>query len=181
MLANRPLAGYVCRPMPCFERLAAAGPLILPAACCLALVSPFSRDPIRGRPVTDPPPQPAARVRLETDRTGYVPGDTIRAQLTVSHGGGPAVTLEFGTSQRCDFEIQDAAGTTVWRWSTDRAFAQMMSEEILGPGRPPLVCREQLPAPLSAGRYRLVGSVASGNRSMKAAVNVTVGTAISRP
>jgi hypothetical protein len=132
--------------------------------------------------VTDPTSEPTAlTIALETDRATYAPGDSIRAQLTVSHGGGSAVVLEFGSSQRCDFAIQDAAGTTVWRWSADRAFAQMMGEVTVAPGRPPLVCTEPLVAPPVPGRYRIEGTLTAIEHRMTATVNVTVATAISRP
>ncbi len=163
-------------------RHAAARAALLPAAWSVAALLPFSRDSSGPRSVPDPTAKPAElRLSLETDRTSYAPGDSIRARLTVSHGGGPAEILEFGTSRRCDFEIRDAAGTAVWRWSADRAFAQVMGEVTLAAGQPPLVCSERLPAPGAPGRYEVVGSLAAIGRPLTATAIVTVATAIRRP
>ena len=114
------------------------------------------------------------RIHLATDRKAYAPGDTIRATLTITHHGTRSVALEFGTSQRCDFEIHDAAGRTVWRWAADRMFAQMIGEETLGPERRAMLCREHFTAPGTPGRYQLVGKLVSGNQPMQATVAVTL-------
>lgn len=39
------------------------------------------------------------------------------------------VTREFGTSQRYDFEVSDADGRLVWRWSDGMFFTQVVGEE----------------------------------------------------
>ncbi len=77
---------------------------------------------------SDPPPglSPTLAVRVD--------GDTVRMVLQVTNAGPDAVSIEFGSAQRFDFAVRDAAGSEVWRWSADRGFAQMLGSEQVGPG-----------------------------------------------
>jgi hypothetical protein len=43
-------------------------------------------------------------------------------------------TLEFATAQRYDFEVADAVGERLWRWSDDMMFAQALGRKVLAPG-----------------------------------------------
>lgn len=63
-----------------------------------------------------------------------VQADSAELELHVTNVAGAAVTLEFATAQRYDFEVLDEGGAVVWRWSADQVFAQMLGEEVLQAG-----------------------------------------------
>jgi hypothetical protein len=54
--------------------------------------------------------------------------------LHVTNPTDQPVTLEFSSSQRYDFAVQNADGAEVWRWSSDRMFAQALGTETIPPG-----------------------------------------------
>jgi hypothetical protein len=62
-----------------------------------------------------------------------VPG-AVRLTLHVTNPGTSALELTFSTAQRYDFEVEGVGGERLWRWSADRAFAQVVTPAVLGPG-----------------------------------------------
>jgi hypothetical protein len=63
-----------------------------------------------------------------------VAGDSVRFTFRVANAGTAAVDMSFGSGQRYDIVVSDAAGEEVWRWSSDRMFAQAVGEERLEAG-----------------------------------------------
>jgi hypothetical protein len=61
--------------------------------------------------------------------------DSVELILHATNPTSKPVTLEFNSGQRYDFLILDAGGRTVWQWSSDRMFAQMVGSEVLAPGK----------------------------------------------
>jgi hypothetical protein len=55
-------------------------------------------------------------------------------QLAVSVAVRDPLTLYYRTSQRYDLAVVDSQGQEVWRWSRDRAFAQVTEEVPLEAG-----------------------------------------------
>ncbi len=55
-------------------------------------------------------------------------------QLAISVAVRDPLTLYYRTSQRYDLAVVDSQGQEVWRWSRDRAFAQVTEEVPLGAG-----------------------------------------------
>ncbi|MBE3576748.1 MAG: hypothetical protein IMX00_03550 [Limnochordales bacterium] len=53
--------------------------------------------------------------------------------LAVVNTGADPLTLRFNTGQRYDFLVSDAHGREIWRWSSSRAFIQMVSEVVAAP------------------------------------------------
>lgn len=96
-----------------------------------------------------PPLVPTLRVR--------VAGDTVTLELTVANGGREPVVLTYGTSQRYDFAVRDAAGAEVWRWSADRMFAQSVTEEAVPAGG--TVEYREVWVAAGRGVYRVVASL----------------------
>lgn len=63
-----------------------------------------------------------------------IAGDSVRLRLDLTNATDEALVLEFGTAQRYDFVISNAAGAEVWRWSSQRGFAQALTSDTLAPG-----------------------------------------------
>lgn len=125
--------------------------------------------------------EPAARVAvpdstlvatITTDRPAYAPGDPITLTLTLRNTTSAPVTLEFATSQRYDFTIEDARAP-LWRWSTGQMFAQMLGEETLAAGDS-VVYRERFRRELTAGSYRAVGTIVRMGEAITASAEFQV-------
>jgi hypothetical protein len=73
------------------------------------------------------------RVTLQTDRECYAPGQPVHLRLDVFNDTDRPVRLAFDSSKKFDFTVlwEDQL---IWRWSAERMFAQMRSEETLSPG-----------------------------------------------
>jgi hypothetical protein len=59
--------------------------------------------------------------------------DSVRFAL---HGTNPTeqpILLEFDNAQRFEFEVHDASGAVIWRWSAQHAFAQVEGRERVAP------------------------------------------------
>jgi hypothetical protein len=63
-----------------------------------------------------------------------VSADRVELVLHVTNPTRKPIRLEYGSEQRFDFAVRDAAGAEVWRWSGDRMFAQVAGTETLGAG-----------------------------------------------
>jgi len=66
------------------------------------------------------------QVQVQRERVHFV--------LHVSNPTANPIQLEFGNAQRFDFEVRDARGAEVWRWSADQIFAQVVGQETVAPG-----------------------------------------------
>ena len=60
--------------------------------------------------------------------------DTVVLEIHVTNTTASPIALEFTSTQRYDFEIATVDGESLWRWSADRSFAQVMEQETLAPG-----------------------------------------------
>lgn len=60
--------------------------------------------------------------------------DSVRLALHVTNSGTQPLVLEFTSAQRYDFQVQTPSGETLWTWSMDKMFAQMMGSETIGAG-----------------------------------------------
>jgi len=103
-----------------------------------------------------------------------VAGDTVHLQLELSNAGDTAVVLEFASTQRYDFGVEAETGESVWRWSADRMFGQVVGEERLAPGAS-LVYGEVWLATGRAGRWVAVGQVVSTNQPVELRTSFEVG------
>lgn len=57
-------------------------------------------------------------------------GQRARFTLAVQNNSGREEKLDFATGQRYDFRVE-RGGREVWRWSADRAFAQVLGTETI--------------------------------------------------
>lgn len=115
----------------------------------------------------------ALTVWLVADKARYAPGEPIVLTLAVRNAGAAPVTLEFSSSQRSDFTIEDSAGTVLWRWAAERMFAQVLGEETVRPGAK-LEYVERYTGGLGPGRYRVMGQIVALGRELADTVEVTV-------
>ncbi len=74
------------------------------------------------------------RLTLHTDRESYRPGQPVQLRLDLFNDTPQPVRLRFNSSKKYDLEVlwEDQL---IWRWSADRLFAQMVTEETLSPGQ----------------------------------------------
>jgi hypothetical protein len=112
-------------------------------------------------------------VRVAPARTTYAAGEPITLTLGVRNPTDVAVTLRFATGQRYDFVIESAAGAELWRWSAERAFTQVLGEQIVPPGWE-LNYNETFAGRLAPGTYRVRGIVPSVGDTLEARAEVVV-------
>jgi hypothetical protein len=73
-------------------------------------------------------------VRVSSEKSSYVRGDSLRLTLEVKNNGLAPVTVSFANGQRYDFTARNATGATVWTWSHGKTFDPRPSEMILAAG-----------------------------------------------
>jgi hypothetical protein len=114
---------------------------------------------------TAPVPAGDLQLALTTDKTTYAAGEPVTLTLTVTNPRPTPVALAFASSQQYDFEVR-LGERSLWRWSADWAFAQMLTRRVLGPGERWVVFETwdgrddqgQRPAP---GTYEIVARLTS--------------------
>jgi hypothetical protein len=65
---------------------------------------------------------------------GFPAGEPVVLVLRVRNLTDEARKLTLGTSQKFDFEVEDPSRGTVWRWSHDQAFLQVLTDLSFAPG-----------------------------------------------
>ena len=113
------------------------------------------------------------QVTLETDKPAYRAGEPVELILRLTNRSAAAKALEFSSSQRYDFKIEDSAGASVWTWSADRMFAQMMGTERLGPGES-REYRERFSGQVAPGKYQATGVVTASGPALQATTSFSV-------
>ena len=114
------------------------------------------------------------QVTLETDKPAYRAGEPVELILRLTNRSAGAKTLEFSSSQRYDFKIEDSGGgASVWTWSADRMFAQMMGTERLGPGES-REYRERFSGQLAPETYQATGTISTLGPTPRATASFTV-------
>jgi len=115
--------------------LAALGAVLVVASACGAGGEKPSPSPTA---VATPMPSPTPRfpfegpigIDLTTFGTFFEQGRPIQLGITVAVRD--PMTLYYRTSQRYDLAVIGSQGQELWRWSRDRAFAQVTEEVPLG-------------------------------------------------
>jgi hypothetical protein len=99
---------------------------------CLALTLACSNSPPANLPDETRTPMPPSDVSTSL---AVDPGpERVGLTLHLTNSGTQPLVLEFNSTQRYDFQVQDASGQTVWTWSADQLFGQMMGSETIGAG-----------------------------------------------
>ncbi len=116
---------------------------------------------------------PGIEVSVTTDRAAYAPNEPIEIRLDVTNRTDTVVVFQFSDGQRYDFLIQDEGGETLWRWSADKSFIQVLGEERLVPGDT-LIYRERFDGSLIPGTYSVAGMLVATNHPLRASTTITV-------
>lgn len=101
-----------------------------------------------------PPPCQSVRVLsgllllLSADKPVYQPGDTVSLSLWIANLTNQTIPLDYNTSQRYDFQLDFPSGQTLWQWSDDKSFAQIISSFPFSPDQS-IRFEEQFALPLS--------------------------------
>ena len=66
-------------------------------------------------------------VNFTTDKLIYRVGTKITVKYTITNLSDKPLVLDFPTSQQFDWTVTDAEGNLIYRWSKDRAFAQVLT------------------------------------------------------
>jgi hypothetical protein len=114
------------------------------------------------------PARTGPRLLLSADRTAYPSGAPVRLTLAVANPGSAPVTLQFATSQKFDFEVR-RGGVTVWRWSADRMFTQVLTSLTLAPGARQSFAetwkqQDNKGQPVPAGEYEAIATLTTMGR-----------------
>ena len=112
-------------------------------------------------------------VSLSTDKQTYATDDVIGLTLELQNNSDQALVLDFSTGQRYDFAILQSPADTVWSWSEERMFMQMLGQETVGANQV-LVYHEQINPQLSAGTYTVTGRIVAQNQTLLASTVIVV-------
>ena len=103
---------------------------------------------------------------LSTSLAVDVGRDSVGFALHVTNSGTQPLVLEFSSTQRYDFQVQNASGQTVWTWSADKLFGQMMGSETIGAGES-REYRGSWAAGSQTGTFVAVGRVVAMNQPIE--------------
>jgi len=122
-------------------------------------------------------PQPVSNVQevvsVTTDRQTYTAGDVIGLTLELQNNSDQPLVLDFSSGQRYDFAILRTPADTVWSWSEERMFMQMLGQETVQPNQV-LVYREQVSPQLPAGTFTIAGRIVAQDQTLLMASAVIV-------
>lgn len=110
---------------------------------------------------------------VETDKSAYRKGEPIQLILKLSNRSSRDTTLEFSSGQRYDFQIADSTGRTMWTWSADHSFMQVLGWARLAAGESQQH-RERFIGNLAAGKYQVNGSLTTTKSPPAASTTITV-------
>ena len=127
----------------CFIKTKAFVALLAALAAVLVVASACGEDGEEPSPsptgVATPTPSPTPTFPFEFEGPIGIDVTTFGAffeegepiQLAITVAVREPMTLYYRTSQRYDLAVVNSEGQEVWRWSRDRAFAQVTEEESL--------------------------------------------------
>ncbi|MDA8219688.1 MAG: BsuPI-related putative proteinase inhibitor [Dehalococcoidales bacterium] len=113
---------------------------IQPGMCLQATGSPGRSNSILAEVVTimgksaSPGPTTGVKVALQTGRSDYAPGDSVKFTVTVRNDGSAPAALQFNSGQRFDIVVLDTRGNEVWKWSDGMFFTMALGTLELQPG-----------------------------------------------
>ncbi|HHY82610.1 MAG TPA: LysM peptidoglycan-binding domain-containing protein [Clostridiales bacterium] len=95
---------------------------------------------------------------LSADKPAYRQGDTINMVLTKINLSSQTITLNYNTSQRYDFKIAYPSGRSLWRWSDDKSFTQVLGSVSITPSQTIRYHSQfTLPEDIENGLYHILG------------------------
>lgn len=72
---------------------------------------------------------------LSVDKPIYKPREVITMSLTKINLSNEPIKLNYSTGQRYDFKLSHSSGRTLWRWSDDKSFTQMLGSISISPNQ----------------------------------------------
>jgi hypothetical protein len=97
---------------------------------------------------------------VSTDKTVYMPGDTVRLTYRLKNDSADTLTFAFTSSQRFDFTV--AGGGVLFRWAKGRSFADVMgSLSVSGGGSLVQESTWKVPTDAREGAYTVLFSLTS--------------------
>lgn len=97
---------------------------------------------------------------VSTDKTVYMPGDTVRLTYRLKNDSSDRLTFVFTSSQRFDFTV--AGGGVLYRWAKGRSFADVMGTlSVSGGGSLVQESTWKVPADAREGAYTVLFSLTS--------------------
>lgn len=72
---------------------------------------------------------------LSVNKAVFKPGDSVMLSLTKINLSDHTIQLNYNTSQRFDFKLSYPSGRTLWRWSDDKSFTQVLGSVSLASGQ----------------------------------------------
>ena len=95
---------------------------------------------------------------LSVDKPAYKSGDDITLSLMKINLSGETIRLNYNTSQRYDFKLTHPTGRSLWRWSDDRSFTQVLGSVSIHPGQMiHYTAKTTLPPIEESGIYHVLG------------------------
>jgi hypothetical protein len=111
---------------------------------------------------------------LKANKATYTKGEPLALTLQIVNQSPRAVRLHFRDAQRYDVVLQDAQGEAMWRWSTDRMFAQVLGKESLQPAGGQLTYRITIRNRFPPGPYIVVGTIPAEEGPFSASTNIRI-------
>lgn len=82
-----------------------------------------------GDSVAEAPAEP-----LASSLSVQVTDDSVHFRLDVTNTTTGPLVLEFASAQRFDVTVESGSGESVWSWSADRMFAQVLESDTVAAG-----------------------------------------------
>ena len=100
-------------------------------------------------------------------------GDDVTFSLHVTNGGPKLVEVTFPSGQTHDFQVLDAGGREVWRWSRDRMFTQSLQNKQIPSGET-VDYEEQMPRGDLHGVFTVVATLRSSTHAVEQRASFTL-------
>jgi hypothetical protein len=124
-------------------------------------------------------PSGALQMTLTAGNSIHAAGEPVTMTLTVTNPRPAPVTLAFAWSQQYDFEVR-LGPKTLWRWSTDRVFAQALTHRVLGPSEKWVLTeswdgRDDEGQIMAPGSYEIVARLTTLEETPTASIPLLIG------
>ncbi len=101
-------------------------------------------------PASTPAPAPGGDGGIVSSLSVSPAGDTVHLALQLTNAGDAPVVMSFANGQTYDFAVLQG-GETLWQWSRDMRFVQMLRDETLAPGETRTITEHWVPGRRMAG------------------------------
>ncbi|MBI3792590.1 MAG: hypothetical protein HY275_17140 [Gemmatimonadetes bacterium] len=105
-------------------------------------------------------------------RVDVTTAPVVTFMLELTNRTGKVIELQFPSAQTHDFAVLDPSGRTVWKWSGDRMFTQVISTETIAKNAQLTFTEEWRDA--KPGAYTLVATATSASHPVEERIAFTV-------